>query len=700
MTLGQWTIGWALLTVQVAASVTAGNGLRRRLVPAWRGSVAVVATAVSALTVGVGVSLLLGSAGLLRQWSLPPALVVAAWLLDPRRSPWRSADDPGRPGDPTPAPGAHEARWAHIVAWLAAGVVAASWLERVVAVYRRGLTDGDSMMYHLPFAARFLQSGWTTGTDPIGPDAWVAFYPANVEVLEAALMLPFGTDVLVPLMNLGWLALALVAAATIGATAGRASLGLLMGALVAAAPVMVATQGGTARVDIATVALVLAAVALVLHRPRTARSCALAGLALGLAIGTKFVVLPLAGLLLAAVALTLWRRHGAGPAAAWCGGALLMSAYWYVRNWAVTGSPIPAMDLKVGPLGFAALPRHRIELLDDSTIVDVMGAPGFWGNIARPLYRNLTGSMVLTTAIVVAALAAVVGMGRRRPIDVRHAVALAALGGCLAYPFTPYTAPLLGNSTQDPINAVIVVLNARYLLPSLVVLLCMLPVGLAGGSRRLGDASVVAAAVAVVGLWHETRGFDGEWPTNGGDTAIGLAIPAVAGLGALAGAAVAHARSGGQASGGQARLAPVRVLAVLGLAGTVAVSAWVAAGRSGMRSYADMPPDIVVLWQAADELPGERVALLRGWVQYPHMGDELDKKVDYVGLARGRGLSEPPRDCDEVWRAVGQRDYDIVVVQQPSFTSLETSVTDIECLVAHGYPEPVMWNDAGAVFAV
>lgn len=714
MTLGQWTIGWALLALQVAAAVVAGNGLRRRLVPGWRGLAAGVAAGVAALTVVVGVSLVLGTAGLLRQWALPPALVVAAWLLDPRRAPWQASPqppgEPSRPDDGAPAPGGREARWARGVAWVAAGVVAASWIERVVAVYRRGMTDGDSLMYHLPFAARFLQSGWTTGTDPIGPDAWVAFYPANVEVLEAALMLPFGADVLVPVMNLGWLALALAAAASIGATAGRAALGLLMGALVVAAPVMVATQGGTARVDVATVALVLAAAALVLQRPRTVGSCALGGLALGLAIGTKFVVLPLAGLVLAAVALALWRRHGVTSAVAWCGGAVVTSAYWYVRNWVATGNPIPAMDLKLGPLGFAPLPRHRLDELDESTLADIVAAPGFWGNIGRPLYQGLTGSMVLSSAVVVAALAAVVGMARRRPVDVRHAVALAALVGCLAYPFTPNTAPLAGNSTQGPISAVIVVLNVRYLLPSLALLLCMLPVALGGGSRRLAHAGVVAGAIAVAGLWYQTTVFDGEWPVTGGDTAIGLAIAATAGVVALGVAAMSGSRDPGRAgSGGEADrvepgarrwLTPVGAVAVLGVAGVVWLSGWVAAGRSGLRSYADMPPDIVVLWQATEDLPGEEVALLRGWVQYPHMGDDLDKQIDYVGLDRSRGLSEPPSDCDELWQAVGQRDYDIVVVQLPTFAPPEMSARDVECLEGRGYPEPVVRNGVGAVFAL
>ncbi len=640
MTWADWAVGWPLTAVQLLACGVAGHGVRRRLLPAWSGPAAVVAAGMSASVVLVLTAQALGSVGLFRQWVLPPVLVGVAWILDPGRSPWRvDLGDGEVTGDAAPpAPHAYEARWVGVAGLVAAAVVLASWLERAVAVYRRGTTDGDSMMYHVPFAARFVQSGWTTSTEAIGPDAWVAFYPANAELIDAAFILPFGAAVLGPLANLGWLALALGSAWCIGATAGRAALGLVLGAVVMSVPVMVATQGGTARVDGATVALVLAAVALVLQTPRSVGSCVLAGLALGLAIGTKFAVLPLAGVLLVTVALALWRRHGGRSAVAWIAATAVTSGYWYVRNLLVTGSPVPAVDLRLGPIGFAPLPSERLELLEHSSIVDNVGEPGFWGNIARPAVEGLTGSVALTIALMLAAVAAAVLVAVQRPIGLRHAVTLSALVGCVAYPFGPNSAPLLGGGTQNPFATLIVGLNVRYLLPSLVVLLCMLPVGLGRRSGRVGDVAVAAAAGMVGYLWLETTAFDAEWPTGEGDRAIAAALVALAAAGVVAGRALAT-RGGGTTAGA----VPALLFGATAVVGAMAVTGWVAADRSGLHLYAEMPPDVVALWRASEEAPGDRVALLDGWVQSPHLGPGLDRTVDFLGLSQDRGLSLPPR---------------------------------------------------------
>ena len=50
-------------------------------------------------------------------------------------------------------------------------------------------------------------------------------------------------------------------------------------------------------------------------------------------------------LLLVTVGLALWRRHGGGAVAAWIGATAVTCGYWYVRNWVVPGSPVPALDL-------------------------------------------------------------------------------------------------------------------------------------------------------------------------------------------------------------------------------------------------------------------------------------------------------------------------------------------------------------------
>ena len=200
-------------------------------------------------------------------------------------------------------------------------------------------------------------------------------------------MLPFGADVAVPLMNLAWLALALGAAWAIGAVTGRASVGAALAAVVLALPLLAATQGGTGRVDVATIALVLSTVAVLVARPLTTGSAAVAGLALGLAVGAKFALLPLAGVMLVAVAAVLWRRRSWPPAAAWTAGVALTAGYWYVRNWWVTGSPVPAIDLRFGPVGFAPLPEDRLALLEDTSIVDHLDRPGLLGQ-HRPAGRR------------------------------------------------------------------------------------------------------------------------------------------------------------------------------------------------------------------------------------------------------------------------------------------------------------------------
>lgn len=683
MTAWQVVLGWVLVAVQVAACAVAGHGLCRRLAPSWRGPWAALAAAVAALTVLVGVGQILGSVGLLRRWVLPVALVAVAALVRLRGSAEGADHVPAPRTSPQPPA-------VHIAAVVAAAAIAASWVERVVAVYRRGMTDGDSLMYHLVFAARFVQSGWTTGADAVGPDAWVAFYPANVELLEAVLIVPFGDDVLVPLMNLGWLALALLASWCVGAEAGQGPLGLVVGALATSVPVLVATQAGTARVDIAVIALMLAAVALLLHSPRSTGSCALAGLAVGLAIGSKFAVLPLAGLLLVGAAVVLARREGARAVLAWSGAAAI-GGYWYVRNWVIAGSPVPAIELRVFGIGFAPLPADRLELLEGSSIVENMDRRGFWANVARPVAEHVFATPVITVAVALTAAFVVVRVATQRPLGLRHAVLVAAIGGCLAYPFAPYSAPLLDADTSSPFAVLIVALNVRYLLPPLVLILCLLPSAL-DGLGRMADVTAVAASVVVVYLWADNMGFDVEGSVTASDSLAAVALVAVALVAAAATAAVGRA--------GDARSPAIH--GALGVVGAVAVTsvaltAWVAAGRSGVRRHDELPAGHAELWEAANGVSADNVALVDDWVQYPLMGDNLDRDVDYVGLPRDRGVSQPPRTCDELDAALAAGAYDLVVVQRPILSG-PGAQDYIDCLRGGAGAELVLENQAGALF--
>ena len=85
----------------------------------------------------------------------------------------------------------------------------------------------DTLWYHGPFAARIADTGSVWGmhfTDPLYLN-W--FYPENSELLHAAGIVLFNRDIFSPLVNFGWLGVALLAAWCIGRPYGVAPLSLV-----------------------------------------------------------------------------------------------------------------------------------------------------------------------------------------------------------------------------------------------------------------------------------------------------------------------------------------------------------------------------------------------------------------------------------------------------------------------------------------
>ncbi len=697
MTRYAWGVGLILFVVGLCAVVVSARGLRRRVVPDWRGPEAVLAACVLGVTVVTGTGLALGTFGLFRRGPMVVALVVAAWLSDPAWSRWRVDRPVGAP--PTDAVraqggGSDATWWARVAAVTGVAVLATTWLAHVVSVYRRGSSDGDSLMYHLPFATRFVQTGWTSRIVPIGPDAWVAFYPANVELVEATAMLPFRHQALVPLLNLGWLALTLLAGWCLGAAAGRGAFGLLMAAVVVALPIMANTQAGTARVDVAVIGLVLAAVALLFAEPRTVGSCATAGMALGLAAGSKFVVLPLAGLMSVTVGVALWRRHGLRYAAAWGTAAALCSGYWYVRNWAVAGNPVPVAELKVGPVGFAALPHDRLRALDHTSLLDKMHLPGFASRTLLPAVETVTGAIPFAVLLGLAAVAAAVLGLRRRPVGVPHAVVTSAVVACLVYVVSPNSAPISGTDMPADLDAKIVSLNARYLLPGLSVLLCLLPVGLGPRWRRWGDVAAIGTVGYLVFLATKASPGHGEWVVQGVDTATAAAAVVLIAVG-VAVAQVVAAKTWGAAR----PIAPhsTAVCVLIAAVAAIATGSLAIAGSSGLDRYEGSAADVVALWRTADQLSDQRIGVVGAPLLSPYTRPDLANRVDYVGLPQGRGLLQPPRTCNDLRRAVAGAGYDIVVVQRQIFDRTDVSQEQVRCLTSSPGVELLFADSAGAI---
>jgi hypothetical protein len=114
-------------------------------------------------------------------------------------------------------------------------LVAGGWLVKTFYGLRGGMMHWDTLWYHMPFAARFFQDGWVTRLHYVN-NLPHTYLPANAELVHAVGILTFGNDVLSPVLNLGWLTLALLAAWCIGRPSGVGAATLTGAALILAVP--------------------------------------------------------------------------------------------------------------------------------------------------------------------------------------------------------------------------------------------------------------------------------------------------------------------------------------------------------------------------------------------------------------------------------------------------------------------------------
>ncbi|MEA3055262.1 MAG: hypothetical protein QOD30_694, partial [Actinomycetota bacterium] len=375
------------------------------------------------------------------------------------------------------------------VAAAAAGlaIVAVQWTSHVADALSRGMTHPDTLWYHLPFAARFVQTRSFTGLDGLGYEA-ARWFPFDSHALHALGIAALHRDALSPFLNLGWAALAVLAAAALGDQVGRRALAVLGAAAALALPVLAATQPGQASSDVACAALLLAAVVLVRAGDLEPVPMGIAGLAAGLAIATKVTIaVPFALLVLGVLLLSATRRRWAS-AAAWTAGVLATGAWWFVRDWVGTGSPLPWLDVHAGPLHLHASVDEGGEPLARSVFDGSAWHDLYLDGLARGLTRAWP---VLVAAVVVGALGLLAGRGRS---GVDRVLGAAVLAGIIGHAFTPLT------------GGFSFVFNLRYLSPVLLVALVLLPLVLG----RAAAAPLVVLVVAGELTAHHER--VAAWP--------------------------------------------------------------------------------------------------------------------------------------------------------------------------------------------
>src|SRR5438067_4140070 len=337
---GRFALGALELAVVAGAAWVGAAALRSHFVPVWRGLVARIADAVIAVSLIVVVAQLLGTFGLLREGIVVFAVAALGVALrlhlavpatqkrvgsTARTDSWRRVSGAG--------------------AVVAVAVTVGQWAGRIGSVLDGGITSFDSLHYHLPFAARFAQTGSTAHIQLITPEFPDAYHHANAELLHSLGMLFFHRDVLSVFLNLGFVALALASAYCLGERWGEGPLAVIGLCVVLASPLIGLHHAGTATNDVVVLAFVLAAAALLVQPDGGVGSFAVVGLAAGMAFGTKLTAAAVAAVLVLAVPFVA-RRGRRVASLLWAGFlAAVPAAYWLVRDLVDTGSPAPGVQL-------------------------------------------------------------------------------------------------------------------------------------------------------------------------------------------------------------------------------------------------------------------------------------------------------------------------------------------------------------------
>jgi hypothetical protein len=700
-------IGLALVAVPMAMG---GVKLRRRLLPGWTGAPARLAEAVLAVALLTVLLQLLGAFGILVAGVLiPAALIVGLGLfygMPGAFSTTYAEKAPGAGGRaPAAAPPAPAIPLSQMVlALLAATFVATHWATGLQDVWARGMLTFDTLWYHGPFAARIADTGSVWGmhfTDPLYLN-W--FYPENSELLHGAGIVLFNRDLFSPLVNFGWLGIALLAAWCIGRPYGVAPLSLTAVAIAMDTGPMVPREAGTPATDTVPVAMLLAAAAILINAwaargsrppgadvegaaagtpteprngPRTAASVIgdrspadapsaaapgpaeapsamaplgailVAGLAIGIALGSKLTISGVAVAFAVGVPFLVPRELRWKAFWAFVGGVAAVSAFWLLRNLIHAGNPLPWIR-QIGPIDLPG-PNRGLEGRTDFTVAHYIfsnPSTGLWRQYFLNPIENLLGPLWFLI-LGGASAGAILSIWRPRSSAVRLAGVITIVAG-FAYLFTPLTA---AGPEGHPLAFGI---NLRYLIPGFALGLALLPLERRLTPERWRLPLLVGGLIA---LYFTSRNSDANVAWEGAFASVPWAI--LIGI-VLIGAPV-----------GLALLARRGAL-LAGTAGAVIAIAIAAIGWARQDDYFahryDRPEDFrfqldkAVSW--AKTTSGLRIAVAGtsgAYNQYGFYGDATDNYVQYVGRHLPEADFQAIETCAAFREAVNEGDYDYLI---------------------------------------
>lgn len=647
MSAGGYLLGTTLVTILIGSAAYTAWRLRARLMPGWTGAPARLVECVAGIGLVVASAELLGLIGLIRPWTLVPLLAGLALLSRIVLAPAVESADPEARSVP-PSPPVPAGVWPWLAALAVAFLLVAQWGAFVAQNLDHGISNFDSVWYHLPYATEIARTGSVTffpHTETVFTN-W--FYPQNSELIHGLAISLTGRDFLSLFLNMAWLGLALLAGWCVGRPYGRPHLTMIAAATVMAAHTLVVREPGTAKNDIMTVALVLAGLAILLNRSSATKggfgrigpgwAVAAAGLAIGLAAGTKVTALAPAVMMTFAVLLAAIDRARLRTLGIWSAAMAVGGGWWYLRNLFAAGNPIPQLE-HLGPFSLPG-PERLQTGRPDFTVAHYLTDTTVWREYFIPGLTQGFGRLwplMLMIAVIGVTLLVFRGPGR-----MTRAHAGAALLALVAYLVTP-----LGAAGPEG-HPTAFAINLRFLAPSLAMCLVLVPLlPWFDAGRRSRSPLGLVLGILFLATWfeHPLSSTTGA-PFGIVFATVFLLLPALAW----------RFRDRFTIFDGT-RLPGPPGLAVIGCVAFFILAGWPLSQRYLENRYSSFEPEagLAPVYRWASGVRDQRIGLAgttAGFKAFGFYGDDLSNRVIYLGRPLPHGGFGAIADCRDFIRAV------------------------------------------------